>query len=42
MTEKEAIFARHSVRQFRDVPIEEEKVCRLNEIIDECNSNSTV
>ena len=40
MTEKEAIFARHSVRQFRDVPIEEEKVCRLNEIIDECNSKS--
>ncbi|MCR4875424.1 MAG: nitroreductase, partial [Clostridia bacterium] len=34
MTLKEAISKRHSVRRYLDVPIEEEKVQRLNEIID--------
>lgn len=37
MTLQEAIRARHSVRQYLDKPIEEEKVSQLQSLIDECN-----
>ena len=37
MTEKEAIVARHSVRQYIDKPIEVEKIAQLSAQIDECN-----
>ena len=37
MTEKEAIVARHSVRQYIDKPIEAEKIAQLRALIDECN-----
>lgn len=40
MTEKEAITARHSVRHYKDLPIEESKCAELNKLIDECNSIS--
>ena len=40
MTEKEAIAARHSVRQYKDIPIDEEKCRKLNELIGKCNSES--
>lgn len=40
MTEKEAVFARHSVRQYKDLPIEEEKVSALKKLISECNEKS--
>lgn len=40
MTITEAIKARHSVRSFKDQPIEQAAVDRLNEIISECNSKS--
>ncbi len=40
MTEKEAITARHSVRQYDSDPIEEEKCIELSDLIDECNSKS--
>ena len=37
---KEAIDARHSVRQYMDCPVEREKVDQLNTMIDECNRKS--
>ena len=37
MTEKEAIVARHSVRQYIDKPIEAEIIKQLQEFISECN-----
>ena len=40
MNIKEAIDARHSVRQYQDRPIEAELVAKLNQIIDECNEES--
>lgn len=40
MTEKEAISARHSVRHYKDLPIEESKSSELRKLIDECNSSS--
>ena len=40
MTEKEAVTARHSVRHYKDLPIEESKCLELNKLIDECNSKS--
>ena len=40
MTEKEAILARHSVRQYKDIPIDEDKCRELNELIGKCNSES--
>ena len=38
MTELEAIFARHSVRKYKDRPIEPEKARVLSEEIDRCNA----
>ena len=40
MNIREAIKARHSVRQFKDMPIGEEESKRLREVIDECNRES--
>ena len=40
MNIREAIKARHSVRQFKDMPIGEEESKRLREDIDECNRES--
>lgn len=40
MTEKEAITLRHSVRHYKDLPIEDEKCAELNHLIKECNSKS--
>ena len=40
MTVTEAIKARHSVRSFKERPIEQAAVDRLSEIITECNSKS--
>ena len=37
MTEKEAIVARHSVRQYIEKPIEAEKIEELKALIEECN-----
>ena len=37
MTLQEAIRARHSVRQYLEKPIEEEKLKQLQSLIDECN-----
>lgn len=37
MTLQEAIRARHSVRQYLEKPIEEEKINALRNLIDECN-----
>ena len=37
MTEKEAIVARHSVRQYIDKPIKAEKIEELKALIEECN-----
>ena len=37
MTEKEAIVARHSVRQYVEKPIEAEKIHELKTLIDDCN-----
>jgi len=37
---KEAIKARHSVRQFKDMPIGEAETAKLNAVIDECNRES--
>lgn len=37
---KEAIKERHSVRQFKDMPIEDETKERLISLIDECNEES--
>ncbi|MCR4648341.1 MAG: nitroreductase [Lachnospiraceae bacterium] len=40
MTIKEAIDARHSVRQYKDTPIEESKVSELRTLIAACNEES--
>ncbi len=40
MTIKEAIDARHSVRQYKDIPIEESKVSKLKTLIAACNEES--
>ena len=40
MTLKEAIKARHSVRQYKDAPIKEETAAELNALIAECNAES--
>ena len=40
MNIKEAIKSRHSVRQFKDMPIGEAEAERLNEVIAECNRES--
>ena len=40
MTEKEAIMARHSVRQYKAEPIAEGICVELSNLIDECNSKS--
>jgi len=37
MTLQEAILARHSVRQYLDKPVEEEKINQLQSLIDDCN-----
>ena len=37
---KEAIKNRHSVRQYRDIPLEDSLVTRLKETIEECNQES--
>ncbi len=37
MTEKEAIIARHSVRQYKEKPIEAEKIEELKALVAECN-----
>ena len=37
MTELEAIELRHSVRSYKNVKIEKEKIDELNKLIDECN-----
>ena len=37
---REAIKTRHSVRQFKDMPIGEAEVQKLNAVIDECNRES--
>lgn len=37
MTIQEAIISRHSVRQYIEKPIEEEKISQLRELIEECN-----
>ena len=40
MTIKEAIVARHSVRQYLDKAISDEHVAQLNALIEECNKES--
>ncbi|MBR1392226.1 MAG: nitroreductase family protein [Ruminococcus sp.] len=40
MNIREAIKARHSVRQFKDIPIGEAEAEKLKAVIDECNSES--
>jgi hypothetical protein len=40
MTENEAITLRHSVRHYKDLPIEDVKCAELNRLIKECNSKS--
>lgn len=42
MTEIEAILERHSVRNYKDVKIEAEKIQKLNECIDEVNKEGNV
>jgi len=42
MTEIEAIQARHSVRKYKDIKIEKEKVELLNAFIDKCNQEGKV
>lgn len=37
MTELEALYERHSVRNYQDKKIEEEKLAELRELIEECN-----
>ncbi len=37
---KEAILARHSVRQYIEKPIEAEKIAQLQALIDQCNSEA--
>lgn len=40
MTELEAIYSRHSVRNYQDKKIEAEKIAQLNELIEQCNRES--
>ena len=40
MNIREAIKARHSVRQFKDMPIGEAEADKIRDIIDECNKES--
>ena len=40
MTIKEAIKGRHSVRQYKDMPIAEDLRQELQQLIDECNAQS--
>lgn len=40
MTLKEAMEARHSVRAYKDIPIEQEKRDKLDAFVDECNRES--
>ena len=40
MNTLEAIEARHSVRSYKDIPLEEEKLAKLEEIIARCNEAS--
>jgi len=42
MNIREAIKARHSVRQFKDMPVGEAEAARLREIIEECNAESSL
>lgn len=42
MNIREAIKARHSVRQFKDMPIGKAEAARLREIIAECNTQSSL
>lgn len=37
---REAVRSRHSVRQFKDIPIGEEEQARLRDVIGECNRES--
>ena len=39
---REAIEVRHSVRQYKDIPIEGEKAEKLNELIRKCNEESSL
>nr|MCR5401794.1 hypothetical protein [Treponema sp.] len=40
MTEVEALNARHSVRKYKDIPIEKEKASAIKAVIDDCNQKS--
>lgn len=42
MTELEAIMQRHSVRDYQDKKIEQEKLDKLNELIEECNEAGNI
>jgi len=42
MTLQEAMRARHSVRQYLEKPIEEERITQLQNLIDECNREGDV
>ncbi len=42
MTEREAILARHSVRNYKDKAIEPEIIEKLNSFIDECNKEGNL
>lgn len=42
MTLREAIIARHSVRQYIEKPIEQEKIAQLQALIDECNTEGQI
>jgi len=37
---RQAIIERHSVRQYKDLPIEEGKCIKLNSLVEECNRES--
>ena len=42
MTLREALIARHSVRQYIEKPIEQEKIAQLQALIDECNTEGQI
>lgn len=42
MTEIEAIYERHSVRKYMDKKIEQDKLDKLNELIDACNKEGNL
>ena len=42
MTDIEAIYSRHSVRNYLDKPIESDKIAALNELISECNEEGNL